>query len=81
MNEGVTSCKIVLKYNAIAGVDPMPRIREIVTTLSLQINEVAEECPIAGKRLKMIHISGEPNMLTELTRRLRRFPSVTAKFV
>jgi hypothetical protein len=76
---GEVTDKIILKYNAVVGVDPMPRIREIVAVLSLRIDDVVEERLVAGRRFRRVHVSGEPAKLNELAERLRRLPSITAK--
>ena len=75
------SDKIILKYNAVVGRDPLPKIQELVAALTLRLEDVAEENPAAGKRLRVVRISGESKKLLELARKLRRFPSITSKIV
>ena len=72
--------KLILKYNAIVGRDHFPEIQEIITRLSLEIEDIHEEAPIAGKRLKVILIKGSPVNLDQLDKEMFRFPSITSKF-
>jgi hypothetical protein len=71
--------KMVLKFNAAVGIDPLPRIREITAELSLRVDEVVDEKLEAGKRLKLVRVSGESKNIFEFAKRLRRIPAVTVK--
>jgi hypothetical protein len=51
--------KIYLKFNSAVGIDPLPKIRLITEELSLQVDEVVQEEPQAGKKLKLVVISGD----------------------
>lgn len=73
--------KIILKYNAVVGNDPLPRVRELVKALALRVDDVGEESPIAGKRLRVVCVSGEPGQISEFARQLHRLPSISAKLV
>src|SRR4051812_10006432 len=65
---------ILLKFNATAGADPMPRIRELATELALSLEELKDE-----KHLRLVRVTGQSRDLFELAKRLRRLPAVTAK--
>lgn len=71
--------KMILKFNSAVGADPLPKIRQITDELSLRVDEVVDEKPQAGKKLKLVKISGDSKGIFELAKRLRRIPAVTVK--
>jgi hypothetical protein len=71
--------KVILKFNAAVGMDPLPKIREITAELKLRVDEVVDDKPASGRKLRLVTISGEPKGLFELAKRLRRIPAVTVK--
>jgi hypothetical protein len=71
--------KLILKYNAIVGKDHLPEIQEITKKLCLEITDVSEESPIAGKRLKVISVTGSKENLDLLHTEMARFPAITTK--
>jgi hypothetical protein len=72
---------MLLRYNALVGRDPLPRIRELAAALALEVGDVGEEAPVAGKRIKSVSVRGDAIRLSELERQLQRYPAITARFV
>lgn len=71
--------KLTLQFNAVVGPNHLPEIEEITKRLSLAIENVREESPIAGKKLKIIDVIGTPENMLLLRAEMRRFPSITLK--
>jgi hypothetical protein len=78
---GAGCARLVLRYNALVGRDPLPRIRELASRLGLELRAEQDEVPASGKRIKVVSVSGAPPGLTQLERSLLRFPAVTAKLM
>lgn len=73
--------KMVLKFNAVVGRSPIVEIEEITRRLSLRIENVREESPAAGKKFKVLDVTGAPGDLIQFREEMQRFPAVTAKLV
>ncbi len=71
--------KLTLQFNAQVGPNHLPEIEEITKRLSLSIEGVREESPLAGKKLKFVEITGSPENMVLLRAEMRRFPSITLK--
>ena len=67
--------KLILKYNARIGRDPLPRIQELTEKLGLRI-EVAND---SKPGLKQVLVVGASDKLHELDRALVRYASITRK--
>jgi len=71
--------KIFLKYNANVGRDRFGEIEKMAKKLFLEVANVEEEKTAAGKRLKVISVSGNSKSLEAFGREMVRFPSITLK--
>ena len=71
--------RLTLQFNAVVGPNHLPEIEEITKRLSLAIEGVREESPIAGKKLKYVDVSGAPEKMMLLRAEMKKFPSITLK--
>jgi hypothetical protein len=75
---GTRGKKLILRYNAAIGKDPLPKVRELARDLKLEVLEVDDK-PKSEKRLCVVYVRGDLADLRELERQLLRFPAITVK--